>query len=233
MAPMRLGLLKTFTDIGDPMLLLLGGLALFFYLWSHEERRSLARNWAIAFGLCVLLTLLSKLILYLAGGNQPGPFRLHSPSGHVAIGTAFYGGCAMMFAASRGRTARLLIYAATVALLGLLAGSRLLLGLHSPAEVAVAFAIGAFCLAVFAVRRADGRPVAVDVGEVVALLLLIGVAHYSRVDGEALIGRLAQGVDDAAGARIGSLAEGRLNPVGQLGVLLERVFGPGADDTGR
>src|SRR5690242_18591861 len=117
MAPMRLGLLEKFTDIGDPMLLLLGGLALFFYLWSNEERRGLARNWAVAFGLCVLLTLLSKLILYLAGASQPGPFRLHSPSGHVAIGTTFYGGCAMMFAASRGRTARIAIYAGAALLI--------------------------------------------------------------------------------------------------------------------
>jgi membrane-associated phospholipid phosphatase len=230
---MRQGLLKKFTEIGDPTLLLLGGLALFFYLWSHDERRALARDWAIAFGLCVLLTLLGKLVLHLAGAGEPGPLRLLSPSGHVAIGTAFYGGCAMIFVASHGRAVRILIHGATAALLLLLAASRLMLGLHSVAEVGAAFAIGGFCLAVFAVRRSGHRPVAVDVREAVALLLLIGVAHYSRVDGEALIGRLVQGVVHSAARRLRCYDEGRSGPLCQLGVLLERAFGRAGDDNGR
>jgi membrane-associated phospholipid phosphatase len=230
---MRQALLEKFTEIGDPTLLLLGGLALFFHLWSREERRPLARDWAIAFGLCVLLTLFGKFVLHLAGAGAPGPFRLRSPSGHVAIGTVFYGGCAMIFAASRGPVARVLIHGATAALLGLLAASRLMLGLHSVAEVAAAFAIGGFCLAVLAVRRGQRRPVAVDVRGAVALLLLIGVAHYCRVDGEALIGRLAQGVDQAAGSGLRRAAEAGSGPIGQLGVLLERTFGRAGGDYGR
>ena len=54
---MRQDLLKRFTDLGDPTLLSFGGLGVFFYLWSDDERRVLARSWALAFGLCVFLTI--------------------------------------------------------------------------------------------------------------------------------------------------------------------------------
>ena len=54
------GLLKRLTDLGDPTLLLLGGLGVFFYLWSDDERRALARSWAVAFGLCVFLTIIAS-----------------------------------------------------------------------------------------------------------------------------------------------------------------------------
>ena len=47
---MRQNLLVKFTDLGDPTLLLLGGLGLFFYLWTDDERRVLARSWAVALG---------------------------------------------------------------------------------------------------------------------------------------------------------------------------------------
>ncbi len=62
---MRQDLLKRLTDLGDPTLLLLGGLGVFFYLWSDDARRALARSWAVAFGLCVLLTVTSKFAFYL------------------------------------------------------------------------------------------------------------------------------------------------------------------------
>src|ERR1700732_2822064 len=93
--------LKKFSELGDPTLLLLCGLGVFFYLWSVDERRSLARGWAVAFGLCVFLTVMSKFAFYLVGSNQSNSFRLQSPSGHVAIGTGFYGCCALLLAAGR------------------------------------------------------------------------------------------------------------------------------------
>ena len=187
--------LKKFTELGDPTLLLLGGLGVFFYLWSVNERRSLARGWAVAFGLCVFLTVMSKFAFYLVGSNQPNSFRLHSPSGHVAIGTGFYGCCALMLAAGRGQAARVLIWSGTATLLGMLAASRIMLGLHTVPEIATAFVIGAFSLALFGIYLSDRPPIMLNAGQMIALLLLIDVAHYSHVDGEPLIRRLVQKID--------------------------------------
>ena len=184
---MRRDFLTKFTDLGDPTLLLLGGLGLFFYLWTDDERRVLARGWAVAFGLCVFLTIVSKFTFYLLG-NQTKLFRIHSPSGHVAIATSFYGCWAMMLATGRNQTTRVLICVGTAILLGTIAASRIMLGLHNIPEVAFAFAIGAFSL---------------SAGQVLALLLLIDVTHYARVDAEALIGHLVHTIDalDDRGAK--------------------------------
>jgi membrane-associated phospholipid phosphatase len=195
---MRQDLLKRFTDFGDPTLLLLGGLGVFFYLWSDDERRVLAGSWALAFGLCVFLTIASK-VAFLIGGTQPRSFGLRSPSGHVAIGTGFYGCCALMLAAGRSQAARVLICVGTVVLVGMLAASRIMLGLHTVPEIVVAFAIGAFCLAVFWIQLNGGQPIMLNAGQVIALLLLIGVAHSSHVDGETLIWHLVRKIDFVRG----------------------------------
>jgi hypothetical protein len=185
-------LLKKFTTLGDPTLLLLAGLALFFYLWSSDERRVLARTWAVALGGCLLLTILSKLACYLLDGNSAGPLRIRSPSGHVAMATAFYGCSAIMLAVGRSLAARMLLYVGTAALLGALAASRIMLGLHTVPEIAIALAIGGFCVSLFAVDLTCSHPVTLNAGQVIALLLLIDVTHHSHVDGEGLIGHLVE-----------------------------------------
>src|SRR5260370_30630671 len=96
---MRQDLLKRFTDFGDPTLLLLGGLGVFFYLWSDDERRVLAGSWALAFGLCVFLTIASK-VAFLIGGRQTRSFGRRLPSGYVAIVTGFFGSFPPMFLAA-------------------------------------------------------------------------------------------------------------------------------------
>src|SRR4030088_2569140 len=179
---MRQDLLKRFTDFGDPTLLLLGGLGVFFYLWSDDERRVLAGSWALAFGLCVFLTIASK-VAFLIGGTQPRSFGLRSPSGHVAIATGFYGCCALMLATGRSQAARVLICVGTVMLVGMVAGgrmrvgslaaSRIMLGLHTVPEIVVAFVIGAFCLVVFGVHLSGGQPIMLNAGQVIARLLLV------------------------------------------------------------
>lgn len=184
------------TNLGDPMLLLLSGLAVFFYLWSADERRNLARSWAVAFGLCVLLTIFSKLMFHLGRWNEANAFRLLSPSGHVAIGTGFYGCCAIMLAAQRGRAARVLIYLGTAVLLGILAASRFMLGLHSVPELVVAFAIGGAALMVFTLHPGNRRSISLNAGHVISLLLLIFFTHFMpRVDGEAVIVHVIQKIN--------------------------------------
>lgn len=185
-------LLRIFTDLGDPMLLMLGGLGLFLHLWTNEKQLALAASWAMAFGLCVLLTIASKLALHLVAGSEQTSVVLRSPSGHAAIATGFYGCFALMLATGRSQAVRVHLCVGTAMLVGMLAASRLMLGLHTVPEVAVGLAIGVLSVVVFSVRMNGVRPVVLNVGQLAALLILIGVAHSSRIDGEALIRQLAQ-----------------------------------------
>ena len=66
-----------------------------------NDRRQMAGAWAQSVGLCIGLIFVSKLVLHVYGRAELGPFRLFSPSGHVAIATSFYGNLAILLA--RGR----------------------------------------------------------------------------------------------------------------------------------
>lgn len=179
--------------LGDPILLLLGGLGVFFYLWSADERRALAHSWAVAFGLCVLLTVVSKFVFHSIRWNEASSLRLLSPSGHVAIGTGFYGCCAIMLTARRSRTVRVLVCIGTALLLGMLAASRVLLGGHTVPEVMVAFAIGGASLVVFTHEPDTGQPIRLNARQLISLLFLIFVTYYTpHIDGEALIDHVVQ-----------------------------------------
>lgn len=181
------------TNLGDPILLMLGAVGIFFYLWSAEERRVLARGWALAFGVCVLLTIFSKFVFHLVRWNQGSLLRLLSPSGHVAIGTGFYGCCAILLTIGYGRAVRVLVGAGAVLLIGVLAASRLMLGLHSVLEIVVAFAIGGISLVVFTLYPNSERSAPLKAGHVICLLFLIFVAYYvPHVDGETLIIKAVQ-----------------------------------------
>jgi membrane-associated phospholipid phosphatase len=196
-------LLKRLSGLGDPTLLLLCGLAVFLYLWCDDQRRMLARRWAVAFGLCILLTIVTKFTtLTLMSGSERSAFTLRSPSGHVAIGTGFYGCCALMLAAGRRQVAQVLICLAAALLIAMLAATRLLLGLHTAAEIAMGFAIGSVCLLLFLFCLPKRTPIMPDAGQLISLVLLIGVAHYSHVDGEPLIRHLAQKIDSLRGEQL-------------------------------
>jgi hypothetical protein len=189
---MQQTLLKKFTSLGDPTLLLCASLAVFLYLWSADERRAMTRAWAIALSLSVLLVVTSKLLCYLLSGYQSGALRIRSPSGHVAIATTFYGCIAIMLAVKRSLSMQLLMAIGTATLLVLLAASRMMLELHTLPEILIAFAIGAFCMLVFRVELGGRQFVMLNAGQVIALLLLVDVTHYARVDGEALIERVVE-----------------------------------------
>src|SRR5690606_27450526 len=170
------GFFTRLTHLGDPLLLLFCGLGVFLHLWGADERRALARSWALAFGVCLLLTVAGKFVLHLLRWNEGSALRLLSPSGHVAIGTGFYGLSAMMIAPQLGRIARALLWTGIVLLLTLIAISRLVLDLHSVPEIILAFAIGGASLAVFVVHARNVRSVRLGTGQLVALVLLIAVA---------------------------------------------------------
>jgi hypothetical protein len=111
----------------------------------------------------------------------------------VAIATAFYGNCAMLLAMGHGRTFGLAVFGGTAVLIAFLAVSRMLLGLHSVPEIAVALVIGLASLSPFHLSLAT-RPIVLRAGQPIALLVLIGVVRISNVDGEALVAHLARDI---------------------------------------
>jgi hypothetical protein len=185
--------LVRFTALGDPTFLLCAALGAFFYLWVSHRRR-LAAYLALAVGLSIALTISAKLGFLLAHHPDGNP-RLRSPSGHVAIATTVYGCCVVMLTAKSGAFVR------TTAIIGLglfllaLAGTRLALQLHSHLEIGVGFLIGITCLLIFARgQRTDHGTF--DAGRFAALLLLLGVTRFARIDAEEMI---------AYGARLAAL----------------------------
>jgi hypothetical protein len=185
--------LVSFTALGDPTFLLCAALGAFFYLWVSHRRR-LAAYLALAVGLSVALTIGAKFGFLLAYSPDGSP-RLRSPSGHVAIATTVYGCCVVMLTATSGAPVRAASIIGLVVFLLALAGTRLALQLHSILEIAVGFLIGLACLLVFAhgLRTDRGK---FDAGRFAALLLLLAVTRFARVDAEEMI---------AYGARLAAL----------------------------
>jgi membrane-associated phospholipid phosphatase len=145
-------MLETLTNFGDAAVLLpLSGILFLWLLATRPVRAALA--WAAA--LTVGNGLLAVLKLYFFA--CPLTPSLHSPSGHTGFSLMVYGGLAVILALeTRSRRRRIVIAAAAVAGIGAIAISRLLLGAHTPIEVAFGVLIGAPCLAGFALayRRA-------------------------------------------------------------------------------
>ena len=177
--------LKKFTALGDPTFLLLVALGGFFYLWIVPERRRLARDFGFAIGLSILLTVGTKIGLLLVHDPHQTP-RLRSPSGHVAIATAVYGSCMMILVSSSRALVRWSAYIATALLLLALAATRWALRFHSGVEIVAGFFIGVASLTLFALafRKAQVR---IDVGQLAALLSLLAVTRFARVDAEEMV----------------------------------------------
>ena len=194
---------KKLSDLGEPTLLIVGALALFMHLWRHDDRRAVAWHWAMAFGLCISLTIASKVFGYAVGGGGRTPL-IHSPSGHVAIATTFYGACAMYLMRGHGSLVRISVAAGTAIFVGMLAGSRVALNTHSLAEIGVAFAIGMFCLGVFG-RQLNRSPRSTDRRQFMAMLLLLAAARFARIDGEAIIAYGASRMADIYSLQAGPL----------------------------
>ena len=190
---MNPGLVKRFTELGDPTLLLLAALAMFFYLWIDDDRRQVAGAWAQSVGLCIGLIFVSKLVLHVYGRAELGPSRLFSPSGHVAIATSFYGNLAILLARGRSRSFGIPLFAGATLLIVLLAASRMVLRLHSLPEIAIALTIGLVALRPFYLSLAR-HPIIISAGQPIALLVLLAVVRAAHIDGESLIGHLAQNV---------------------------------------
>lgn len=155
---------RAVTYLGDPWLLS-GTAALVAVLLLRAGRRRLALFVVVARVGAMVLSSGLKAIVDRARPvfDEPVATALGGsfPSGHALGSAAFYAMLAVVLAPRLSRSGPLL--AAATAAAGLVATSRVLLGVHFPSDVAAGLLIGwgwvALCTAVFAVWRAEeGRP---------------------------------------------------------------------------
>ena len=160
-----------------------------------------ARGWAVAVGVVLLTLLLLKRAVGAcaapaADGRHTGllGLGLRSPSGHTAAGGIVYGGL-LALALRRGTAVSAACCLAAAALFG---ASRLVLGVHTPVEVAVSCVVAAAGGAVLSrLGRWPGRSLPAGplragwLGWVAAALALVLVLHGRRLEVEPMIARVA------------------------------------------
>jgi membrane-associated phospholipid phosphatase len=180
------------TNFGDQavVLPLAIGIALVFAV-SGWRRGALA--WTSAIGGTLALILLLKVRFFACGDLRPGS-SLGNPSGHTAATAAVYGGLSAAIVRSLWNDERraLLCAVAVGTLLAIVIGmTRLMLDLHSMAEVVVGGAIGVGGAASFVLLAGPPSP-AVRIERVVATgLLIVAVLYGNRLSAEATIKSIA------------------------------------------
>jgi membrane-associated phospholipid phosphatase len=173
--------MNTITDFGDAAVVLpLSALMLVWLLWLHARRAAV--SWVIAVSLCIVETALLKIVLYVC---PPVP-DLVSPSGHTGFSMLVYGAIVLAIAAEGRGWRRAAVLAAGAALIVGIAGSRLLLKMHSALEVGVGVLIGALTLTVFARgylrSRSEERPLLPLILPAIAVIILFH-GHELRAEG--------------------------------------------------
>jgi membrane-associated phospholipid phosphatase len=162
-------------------------------LASRPVRAALA--WVLALALCNGMIAALKIYFYAC----PAGSALRSPSGHTGFSVLVYGGIAVILAREiRSRGWRIAVTALGIAVVVVVATTRLLLGLHSPAEIALGALIGAAGLAAFSrVYRVSrgGRGRLAPLG---LLLILVAAAFHGW---ELRIEDYLQGISAALGVR--------------------------------
>lgn len=165
-------------------------------IWLGARRDAAA--FAAAMLLCMALTLLAKLA-FAACGFAPR-YDVESPSGHAALGMAFYGSLAALLAGGRRPGVRLALYVAAACASLAVAYGRVELGAHSVAEAVCGLLIGAVAAALFvalrgAPRRLSVTPQMLVRASPIAVLLALDLALFSdRWTAEAVIDRLAAAI---------------------------------------
>jgi membrane-associated phospholipid phosphatase len=173
-------LISFITDFGDAAILLPISATVLFCLMATKAYR-VAAAWSLAIALCLGVMVVLKLA-FRSCGDVWTDNAIISPSGHTAFSTTVYGGLAGLLTM---RTTHSWIRIATPVLaLGWIVAigvSRILLQAHSPAEVAVGWAVGAVLVSLFCVLTwrtpLERSPLLVIGGFVLGLLLLLHGRH--------------------------------------------------------
>jgi membrane-associated phospholipid phosphatase len=179
------------TDFGDtavtvPLALVMGGFLL------AAQRPRLAIGWGLAILACAGAIAGFKIALTICGGQPSGGSGLASPSGHAAMSIAVYGGIAAVLGATLKPPARAAVIAGAAVLGIAIALSRVILGSHTPIDVAVGLVVGTSALAIIVAIVARQRPGRLPLGWLAAAALVVFVLfHGTRWPAEQVIHRLA------------------------------------------
>lgn len=168
------------TDFGDLAVTL--PLAAVVLVWLLRVARwRAAAWWMAALGLCIFLTAVSKVLFFAC---PPVP-NLNSPSGHAAMSALVYGAIALISAAELDGWRRTAAVAAGIAFIAAIAGSRVLLSVHSALEVGVGLAIGGAALALFAWQYLRRHPAVPSLRPLVAMsIVLVALLHGEELRAE-------------------------------------------------
>jgi membrane-associated phospholipid phosphatase len=171
------------TDFGDAAVLIPLAAAMLVWLWAGDSRSS--AWWAVSVGFCVGLTALLKIFFH---GCPPAPY-MHSPSGHTAFSVLVYGALVLAISMQSGSLRRLLAIGIGAGLILTIAASRLLLDIHSPAEIGLGLAIGAASLVIFG--RKLGRYHQAKVWPLLATAaVLIAILHGQELHAEQFLHKI-------------------------------------------
>ena len=177
------------SDLGDSGVLLPLSLILALALWRYQSSRA-ALYFLSAAGFCLAIVVSLKLILIACGA--PWGAGIISPSGHTSMSATVYGTLGLITARQAPQWQRPFIAVATMAFVGCIAFSRIVLGAHSIAEVALGFLVGATAVSLFALqyfRLGAGKINLLLVGA--SFVFVLFLLHGTRLPVEELIRQLA------------------------------------------
>jgi membrane-associated phospholipid phosphatase len=141
------------TNLGDTALLApLAASILLWMLMFHSWKA--ARAWGLAMAVAIVPIVLLKFALQTCDHTLVD-LRIVTPSGHASFGLVVYGGLAMFIGREKGDQWRLTTWIAATLIVAGICITRLIMNIHSPAEVVIGLAVGGMALAVF--RREIAR----------------------------------------------------------------------------
>lgn len=143
------------THMGDTVLLAPVAGLFAILLWRADVR--VAQAWCLSLVLAVVLTFGAKLTFFTCAPDF-GPGHLRSPSGHASLSLTVLGNLGIVLGHGRRQTAKIVVFLLLSSIAAGVAVSRVMLGLHSWAEVLAGGAIGILCVALFYAALTTLRP---------------------------------------------------------------------------
>jgi membrane-associated phospholipid phosphatase len=133
-------LAQTLAELGDVRVVLSGTiLTAAFLMWRHDG--DIARGFASGIILCIAATAALKLFGLVLERTSASTL-IGSPSGHVALGTAFVGSLGLVLSHNRGMLGRVASFICTALVILAIAHSRIAKDAHSTFEVVEGVVLG-------------------------------------------------------------------------------------------